>query len=89
MKNLPVDSNSRTIQCSYLGLTRNYNAGVVDKEVTGYVRLKNIGDTNAVVRFTDQYFCDGLVLSPGETEYVYLQKDRQLEILQRALNIMF
>lgn len=89
MKNLPIDSNSRTIQCAYLGFTRNFNAGVVDKEVTGYVRLKNIGETNAVVRFTDQYGCDGLVLSPSETEYLYLQNGRQLEIMQGTLNIMF
>lgn len=89
MKNLPIDNNSRTIQCAHLGFTRNYNAGVVDKEVTGYVRLKNIGEANAIVRFTDQYECDGLVLSPNETEYIYLQKERQLEILQGTLNIMF
>lgn len=89
MKNLPVDSNSRTIQCAFLGFSKNYNAGLVDKEVTGYVRLKNIGETDAIVKYADQYGCDGLVLSPSETEYMYLQKDKQLEILQGTLNIMF
>lgn len=89
MKNLPVDSNSRTIQCAHIGFTKNFSVGVVDKEVTGYVRLKNIGEEDAIVRFTDQYGCDGLVLSPKETEYFYLQKDRQLEIVQGTVNIMF
>lgn len=89
MRNLPIDSNSRTIQCAFLGFTQNFNAGVVDEKVTGYVRLKNIGETNAIIKYADQYGCDGLVLSPNETEYMYLQNDRQLEILQGTLNIMF
>lgn len=49
MKNLPVDSNSRTIQCAHIGFTKNFSTGVVDKEVTGYVRLKNIGEEDAMV----------------------------------------
>lgn len=76
MKNLPVDSNSRTIQCAHIGFTKNFSTGVVDKEVTGYVRLKNIGEEDAIVRLqtsTDAmvwYFPQGngiLLFAEGQT----------------------
>ena len=89
MKNLPLDSNSRVIQCPYIGFTRNFNAGVVAARVTGYVRFKNIGTIDAIVKLVNQTDCDGLVLSPKETEYFYIQDGRQLEIIQGTLNIMF
>lgn len=85
MKNLPVDSNSRTIQCAHIGFTKNFSTGVVDKEVTGYVRLKNIGEEDAIVRFTDQYGCDGLVLSPRKRNTSICRRTDSLRLCKGRL----
>lgn len=90
MKNLPIDINSRAIQCSTIGFAKNFNEGIIDNpEVKGYVRLKNISDSNAIFRYSSHKESDGIVLSPGETEYFYIEQDKTIEIVQGTLNIMF
>lgn len=87
MKNLPTDSNSRAIQCSCLGYSKNFGTGILPLEVNGYIRLKNIGDDEAIIRYTDQIDADGVILSPNETEYFLIE--REIEIIQGTLNIMY
>lgn len=90
MQGLYIDRNSRSVQISPLGFAKNFEAGVVDDtEITGIVRLKNIGEDDAIVRYAEQSDSAGMYLSSGETEYIYLEEDKHLEIVQGTLNIMF
>lgn len=84
MNNLPTDANSRTIQCAYLGNGSNHEAGnlIVHK---GLIRFKNIGDNNAIIRYNDSS-TDGVVLSPGETEYFFV--NGTVKVVVGTVNVM-
>lgn len=87
---LYVDKNSRAVQCSIIGYAKNFSSGVIeDKEVTGFVRIKNIGQDVAIFRSSNHINSDGIYLSPGETEYFYVEDEQKIEILQGTLNIMY
>lgn len=90
MKNLYVDGNSRAIQCSPIGFSKNFSTGVIDDDaVSGYVRIKNVGDGDAKFRYDTQTLADGVTLSAGETEYFYVEPGRHLEVVSGTLNIMY
>lgn len=89
MKNLPIDGNSREIQCSFIGYAKTLETGILPAEIKGYVRMKNVGDSEAIIRYVDQVNSDGVILSPGETEYFYILPNREVEIIQGTLNIMY
>lgn len=84
--NLPTDGNSRAIQCAHLGNGFNFEAEVLPKEVRGLVRFKNVGADNATIRYAHSS-SDGVVLSPGETEYFYI--DDIVEVVSGTVNIMY
>lgn len=86
MKNLPIDSNSRTIQCANLGDGYNFEAIVLPKDVRGLVRFKNIGSVDAVIRYSASS-SDGVVLSPGETEYFVVSGI--VEVVSGSVNVMY
>lgn len=86
MNNLPTDSNSRTIQCANLGNGSNYEAEILPEEVSGLVRFKNIGADNAIIRYANTT-SDGVVLSPGETEYFYV--NGIVEVVSGSVNVMY
>lgn len=86
MKNLPIDSNSRAIQCASLGYGSNYEAGVIPDEFHGLVRIKNFGDDVAVIRYANDSNSDGVYISSGETEYFYV--NGILEVVSGSVNIM-
>lgn len=90
MENLYIDRNSRAIQCSALGFSKNFAAGVIDDDaVSGFIRIKNVGSDNASIRYDTQTTADGVVLSPGETEYFYIEPGRHLEVIEGTVNIMY
>lgn len=84
--NLPTDSNSHAIQCAYLGNGFNFEAEVIPNAISGLVRFKNIGTDNAIIRYADSS-SDGIVLSPGETEYFYI--NGIVEVVSGTVNIMY
>ena len=86
MKNLPIDSNSRPIQCAPFGNGYNFESQVLPGDISGLVRFKNIGEGNAIIRYT-QSSSDGVVLSPGETEYFFI--NGIIEIVQGSVNVMY
>lgn len=87
MNNLPTDGNSRAIQCANLGNGVNYTTGKLPAEVRGLVRFKNIGEDNAVIRYADAATSDGVVLSPGETEYFVV--NGIVEVVSGSVNVMY
>lgn len=88
MDSLYIDKNSRAVQCSTLGYGKTFSVGVIqEKEVCGFVRIKNIGSDMAIFKCAD-YSDDGIYLSPGETEYFYID-GKTIEIIQGTLNIMY
>lgn len=86
MTNLPIDINSRAIQCANLGNGVNFTAGKLPIEVEGLVRFKNIGEDNAVIRYYGNT-TDGVVLSPGETEYFFV--NGIIEVVSGTINVMY
>ena len=87
MINLPVDSNSRAIQCAPLGNGYNFSAGeILPEEARGFLRFKNIGSANAVIRLANNN-SDGVIISPAETEYFFV--DDTVEIIQGTVNVMY
>lgn len=89
MERLPVDTNSNSLQCSYLGYGVNLSAGLFPSEAVGYVRVKNIGEDDAIIRYSNHGDSDGVVLSPGETEYFYIDPNKQVELVEGSVNIMY
>jgi hypothetical protein len=90
MKNLYVDKNSRAVQCSIIGYGKNFSVGeITDSEVHGFIRVKNIGEDMAIFRYSNYKDSDGIYLSPGETEYFFVDDDHSIEIVQGTLNIMY
>lgn len=90
MQGLYIDKNSRSVQISPLGFCKNFETGVVnDPEITGIVRIKNIGEDDAIIRYDENPDSAGMYLSVGETEYLYLEEGKHLNIVQGTLNIMF
>lgn len=90
MKNLYIDSNGRSLQCSRVGYAMNFSTGEIDNEnVKGVVRIKNVGSTDAVFRYARHTGSDGIVLSSGETEYFYVEPGETLEVVSGTLNIMW
>ena len=87
MNNLPIDKNSRAIQCANLGFGQNFEAGILPESVKGYIRIKNIGESDAIIRYACHSNSDGIILSPSETEYFFVAE--QLEIVEGSLNIMY
>lgn len=81
---MPIDANGRAIQCAYLGNGSNYETGnlIVHK---GLMRFKNIGNNNAIIRYNDSS-TDGVVLSPGETEYFYV--NGTVKVVDGTVNAM-
>ena len=86
MNNLPTDGNSRAIQCANLGNGNNYTTGKLPADIRGLVRFKNIGEDNAVIRYSGDT-TDGVVLSPGETEYFFV--NGIVEVVEGTVNIMY
>lgn len=87
MANLPIDNNSRAIQCARLGYGTNYSAGKLPAEIKGLVRFKNIGEDNAIIRYFEDDTTDGVVLSPGETEYFVVND--VVEVVSGSINVMY
>lgn len=86
MANLPTDGNSRAIQCANLGNGVNYTTGKLPAEVQGLVRFKNVGEDNAIIRYSGDT-TDGVVLSPGETEYFFV--NGIVEVVSGSVNVMY
>lgn len=86
MNNLPIDSNSRAIQCANLKYGANYTAGVLPDGVRGLVRFKNIGEDFAILRYKNSS-SSGVYLSPGETEYFFVND--VVEIVEGSVNVMY
>lgn len=86
MNNLPTDSNSRTIQCANLGNGSNFESEILPAEIQGLVRFKNIGADNAIIRYANNS-SDGVILSPGETEYFFVNDI--VEVVSGIVNIMY
>lgn len=86
MANLPTDGNSRAIQCAPLGIGTNFSAGTLPNLVNTLVRFKNIGEGNATIRYSGDT-TDGVVLSPGETEYFFV--NGTVEIVSGTVNVMY
>lgn len=55
-------------------------------EVQGLVRFKNIGEDNAAIRYSGDT-TDGVVLSPGETEYFFV--NGIVEVVSGSVNVMY
>lgn len=86
MKDLPTDSNSRAMQCANLSNGYNFTASVLPAYIQGLVRFKNIGNDDAVIRYSANSD-DGVVLSPGETEYFFV--NGVVEIVSGFVNVMY
>jgi len=85
-KSLPIDSNSRPVPALNIGFGKTFAPGVVPDEFSGnIVRFKAIGDT--IFRLESQPSSEVLMLD-GETEYFFIPKQKQLEIVSGSLNIM-
>lgn len=90
MKNLYVDKNSRAVQCSIVGYSKNFSIGkITDDEIHGFIRMKNIGENMAIFRCANHKDSDGIYLSPGETEYFFVESEQNIEIIQGTINIMY
>ena len=89
MRNLPFDGNNAIMQWSALGNCKNFEAGVIDQTFDGYIRVKNIGEEMAAIRYQDQTGSDGLHLSPDETEYLRVERGRKIEVIAGTVNIMY
>lgn len=87
MKNLYVDCNSRTVQVSRIGIGLDVSAAgvVTDIPIPQFVRVKAVGGEARIKRNGDAG--DGVLLSEGETEYFFL--DRQLELVSGQINVMY
>lgn len=87
MKSMNVPATSQPVCC--LGFAEDITTtGRLNVGINGYVRIKNIGDEIGHVRkFGDGG--DGIALSPGETEYFYINNGEQLEIVDGQFNIMY
>ena len=83
---LPNDDNSRTIQCANFAHGHNLTNNSKTDNLNTLVRFKNIGSTNAVIRY-DNSIDDGVVLSPGETEYFFVKGI--IKVVSGTLNIMY
>lgn len=83
---LPNDDNSRAIQCANFGFGYNLTEGSTTDNLNTLVRFKNTGSTNAVIRY-DNSVGDGVVLSPGETEYFFVKGI--IKVVSGTLNIMY
>lgn len=60
MLGLPIDSNNRAMQMSRIGYSKDFATGVInDKNVTGFIRVKNIGSVIGRLRYSDQPDADG------------------------------
>lgn len=90
MKNLYVDKNSRAVQCSVVGYGKNFSTGeITDNEIHGFIRMKNIGEDMAIFRYANYKESNGIYLSPGETEYFFVESEQNIEIIQGTINIMY
>ena len=90
MLGLPIDSNNRAMQLSCIGYSKDFTIGVInDKDVDGFIRVKNIGDAMGRLRYADQPDADGIAFSPGEAEYFIVDKERKLEVVAGTFNIMY
>jgi hypothetical protein len=85
-KALPIDSNSRPIPGLNVGFGQTFAAGLVSTEFSGnIVRFKAIGDT--VFRLASQPNSQ-VIINDGETEYFFIPKEEQLQIISGSLNLM-
>ncbi len=85
-KSLPIDANSRPVPALNVGFGQTFAPGLVPEDWSGnIVRFKAIGDT--VFRLASQPSSQ-VVINDGETEYFFIPKDEQLEIVSGSLNIM-
>lgn len=90
MLGLPIDSNNRAMQMSRIGYSKDFAVGVInDKNVTGFIRVKNIGSVIGRLRYADQLDADGIAFSPGEAEYFIMDAERKLEVVEGTFNIMY
>lgn len=84
----PSSSSNQTVGC--LGFSGNYDStdGVLPDYISGYIRVKNIGNTLGHIKLSDSGANDvGMAFSPGETEYLYIQKP--IKIVDGDFNIMY
>lgn len=89
MKGTYVDTNSRTVQIVGIGPAKDYAAGdtVSSADHCGVVRFKNIGSSDGRIRIKGDSG-DGVVISPGDTEYYGIYEGEQIEIISGRFNIM-
>jgi len=87
MKSMNVPASSQQIAC--LGFGKNFSsAGKLPEEVSGYIRVKNVGTTLGHIRIYGADG-DGMAFSPDETEYLYINEGESVEIVDGSFNIMF
>ena len=43
----------------------------------------------AIFRYANYKESDGIYLSPGETEYFFVESEQNIEIIQGTINIMY
>jgi hypothetical protein len=78
------------MQMSRIGYSKDFAVGVInDKNVTGFIRVKNIGSVMGRLRYADQPDADGIAFSPGEAEYFIMDTERKLEVVEGTFNIMY
>ena len=88
MKDILRDGNNNIIQCAHLSKCKDYEVGIIPDQFVGYIRIKNIGEGPARIRYEGQDSV-GMYLSPGETEYVSVDRSKKLEVVEGSVNIMF
>lgn len=88
MRDILKDGNNNIIQCAQLSKCKDYEVGVIPDLFTGYIRVKNIGDGSARIRYEGED-STGMYLSSGETEYISVDSSKKLEVVEGTVNIMF
>ena len=86
MKSINVPASAQQVSC--LGFAKDFTSTGNLPEVKGFIRVKNISDDVAHIRLYGRQD-DGMAFSPGETEYLYINEDESLEIVDGQFNIMF
>ena len=86
MKSINVPASAQQVSC--IGMSKDYSTPGQVKDATGFIRVKNVGDSLGHIRIYGNYD-DGMAFSPDETEYLYINEGETLEIVDGIFNIMF
>lgn len=87
MKSMNVPASAQQVSC--LGFGKDFSTpGKLEDEITGFIRVKNIGEDMGHIRLYGAAG-DGVAFSSGETEYLYINEGDCLEIIDGEFNIMW